>query len=86
MEEPLESVEGAKFGGALKIDSEGLHANGGQWRVAQGPEWYLRGLAYLVCGGICRSESLPQSPETVVNDGIPTSPASSTPGPLPTIP
>ena len=36
--EPLESVEAAKFGGVLKIDSEGLHANGGHWRVAQGPE------------------------------------------------
>lgn len=54
--------------------------------MAQGPEQYLRGLVYLVCGGMCGNESLPQSPETVVNDGIPTSPASSTPGPLPTIP
>lgn len=41
--------------------------------MAQGPEGYLWGLAYLVCGGICGSESLPQSPETGVNDGIPTS-------------
>ena len=54
--------------------------------MAQGPEQYLQGLVYLVCGGMCGNESLPQSPETVVNDGIPTSPASSTPGPLPTIP
>lgn len=70
--EPLESVEAAKFGGVLKIDSEGLHANGGQWRVAQSPEGYLRGLACLMCGGICGGESLPQSPETAVNGGVPT--------------
>lgn len=54
--------------------------------MAQGPEGYLWGLAYLVCGGICGSESLPQSPETGVNDGILNSSPPSTPGPLPTIP
>ena len=49
--DPLESVEGAKFGDV--IDLQALHANGGQWREAQGPEGYLWGLGASRGQGNC---------------------------------
>lgn len=51
LRDPLELVEGAKFGDV--IDLQALHANGGQWKEAQGPQGYLWGLGASRGQGNC---------------------------------